>query len=132
MKTFTLGRENAGKAQILLSGDTISSLHAKVGIDERGRLWVLDLDSKNGTKVINQEGELKIKNQPVFIEQDDSLIFGKEKFSVKELLSYWPNSSNQEKKYIEEKKTNQNDFVYRCIQCGFVNTKKPCIKCGNY
>lgn len=123
---FTIGREDARSADILLPGNTISSIHAKIGIDATGRLWIADNGSRNGTELLSMGMSRKIGSTPEYVNSGDSLIFGGVEYSVDKLFSLLPNLSPQP--VVRDEVT---QATIRCRHCGSPTPAgRACIKCG--
>ena len=59
MKEFIIGKEGTQKFLIPLTKTRVSRQHARITIDDNG-VWTLeDLNSTNGTFIIDDEGELR-------------------------------------------------------------------------
>lgn len=124
---FTIGRDDAGLADILLSGSTISGLHAKIGIDSSGRLWIKDTDSRNGTELVSREARRTIGSSLEYVNNGDSLAFGGVEYSVDRLLAMLPQTPTPQ----PDNRNDSTQAVIRCTQCGSVTFPgRPCIKCG--
>lgn len=58
MTEFIIGREGTQKFNISDQRNKVSRKHCKITIDDNGQWYVDDLDSANGTFIINDEGEM--------------------------------------------------------------------------
>lgn len=122
---LTIGRANARRADILIEGDTISALHAKIGIDEKDKYWIIDTNSKNGTYILNKG--VKVSNVKTYLTPGDILSLGGVEVTFGYLNNYIANNF-----YIEENEESDSTIeMIRCTYCGSPTPKyKPCIKCG--
>jgi pSer/pThr/pTyr-binding forkhead associated (FHA) protein len=129
-KRFSLGRADAGKADVLLAGSTISAKHAKIYIDDRGALLISDLGSSNGTTIIRNGKVLSVSSSAVSVHATDVISLGGKKFTVDEILAKQPTRQNakqvsNEKVHAPEKK------MIRCPSCGSVTpVGMACVECG--
>lgn len=123
---FTIGRDNARKADILLPGSTISALHAKIGIDSSGRVWIADTGSRNGTELISMGIKRSIGSTPEYVKSGAILAFGGVEYSIDKLFALLPSIPPQ-----PTPNNNSTQAWIRCTHCGSVTFPgKPCIKCG--
>ncbi len=130
-KRFSLGRANAGKADILLSGSAISARHAELYIDNNGTLYVSDTGSSNGTKILRGNTKLDVSSQSLPLKSSDLLSFGGKTFSVAELLSKLPRDGRVDPVRASSPKAAFSGKMKRCSACGSVTPEgKACIECG--
>ena len=130
-KSFLLGRADAGRADILLSGNTISAKHAELHIDHNGKLLVRDLGSSNGTSIIRKGKLINVSSQSVPLASTDILSLGGKNFSIEKLLKMLPKDGNA---YDQSKLNLQADLtgkMMRCLACGSVTPLgSSCVECG--
>ncbi len=130
-KRFSLGRADAGRADILLPGSTISARHAEMYIDNNGTLFVSDMGSSNGTAIIRNGKKLTVSSQSVSLSSSDILSLGGENFTISELLKKLPKDGSA---HHDPAATPQAAFagkMMRCSACGSVTPEgKACIECG--
>ncbi len=125
-REFTIGRKNAGYADILLEGSTISGIHANIAIDDSRGFKIWDTDSRNGTWVISRGQKRKIGSSPVFVSHSDVLKFGEEHYNADIIISNVPSPSREPKPNIVS-----NQAVKSCRHCGTVTAiGQACIECG--
>lgn len=79
-RTYVIGR--AG--QIRLFDKTASSRHAELSV-LNGDFYITDLNSRNGTYVM--EGDTRKPFKEGYVELDQTLAFGKQVISVRELVA---------------------------------------------
>ena len=66
MKEFIIGKEGEQKFKISEKRNKVSRKHCKITIDDNGQWYVDDLDSTNGTYIINEEGEIvQVRHYPI-------------------------------------------------------------------
>ena len=66
MKEFIIGKEGEQKFKISEKRNKVSRKHCKITIDDNGQWDVDDLDSTNGTYIINEEGEIvQVRHYPI-------------------------------------------------------------------
>jgi hypothetical protein len=131
-KSYTIGRKDAGRAEILLHGDTISARHADLSIDSRGRLLLRDIGSSNGTRVIRNAKEIPVSSVPVSLLPTDIVWLGKEWFGIDELLAKIPaKRSSAAPSPADRSPAGSEIKMRRCSACGCVTPLTgACIECG--
>lgn len=66
MKEFIIGKEGNQKFKISDKRNKVSRKHCKITIDDNGQWYVDDLDSTNGTYIINEKGDIiQIRHYPI-------------------------------------------------------------------
>ena len=75
---FKIGRDPSLKCDLVLKDPTVSKEHAKIKLQDDGKIYIYDLGSENGT-IVNDE---EIKG-PKELKDDDIIIMGKTKFLFK-------------------------------------------------
>ncbi len=132
-KRFSLGRADAGRADILLPGSTISAKHAEIHIDDNGALLVSDMGSSNGTTIIRNGKKLKVLSQLVSLESSDILSLGGKNFTIAELLAKLPGSGSAHPNPVPSPQAGFTGKMMRCSACGSVTPEgKACVECGYY
>jgi pSer/pThr/pTyr-binding forkhead associated (FHA) protein len=132
-KRFSLGRADAGKADILLSGSAISARHAELHIDNNGTLLISDTGSSNGTKIHRGNIKLDVSSQLVPLRSSDLLSFGGKTFTVAELLAKLPREGRVDPVRASTPKAAFSGKMMRCSACGSVTPQgKACIECGHH
>jgi len=99
-------------ADIVISNETISELHAQLLVDENGHIYINDLNSKNGTFV----NGVKVSSiTRVF--SNDQIVFGKTSFDWEGFLLQKTKTSNSEFNIANKsnKKTAQSVFFKSLI-----------------
>lgn len=130
-KRFSLGRDDAGKADILLSGGTISAKHAELYIDHNGTLLVCDLGSSNGTSILRNGKTINVSSQLVSLVSSDILSLGGKSFSIEKLLMKLPKSGNASNRSVSIPQPDFARKMIRCLACGSVTPiGSTCIECG--
>jgi len=128
-RRFILGRADAGKADILLPGKTISARHAELIVAPGGDLLLRDLSSSNGTLIRRNGRKMDIGATAVSLSSDDLILFGGVEFTIDELLSKIP-ADNRSAQAPAAKPAGERKMV-RCPSCGSVTPAGgPCIECG--
>lgn len=123
-KEFTIGRDNAGVADILLPGSHISALHAKMGVDSNGRLWIKDIGSTNGTTLINAGVIREIGGEYIYVNSGEVVAFGGIKYTVEQLFRLLPIVT-------PSREPEGTQSWVRCKHCGSATPPaRTCIKCG--
>ncbi len=129
-KRFSLGRANAGRADVLLVGSTISAKHAEIYIDDRGVLFISDLGSSNGTSIIRSGKVLNVSSGAISLLSTDVISLGGNKFTVDEILAKQPAAKNVKIASNKEAYASETKMI-RCASCGSVTpVGRPCIECG--
>lgn len=130
-KRFSLGRDDAGKADILLSGSTISAKHAELHIDHNGVLLVCDLGSSNGTNILRKGKIINVLSQLVPLVSSDILSLGGKSFSIEKLLMMLPKSGNISNRSVSSAEPDFVGKMMRCLACGSVTpVGSSCVECG--
>lgn len=75
---FKIGRDPSLKCDLVLKDPTVSKEHAKIKLQDDGKIYIYDLGSENGT-IVNDE---EIKG-PKELKDDDIIVIGKTKFLFK-------------------------------------------------
>ncbi|MBP7139310.1 MAG: VWA domain-containing protein [Caldisericia bacterium] len=75
---FKIGRDPSLKCDLILKDPTVSKEHAKIKLQDDGKIYIYDLGSENGT-IVNDE---EIKG-PKELKDDDIIVIGKTKFLFK-------------------------------------------------
>jgi len=128
---YTIGRNSAGKAEILLPGSTISARHAELVVDDHGKLLLRDIGSSNGTKVIRSGKEIVVSSTPVSLLSSDVVGFGKERFAVDALLAKMPARQTAAAPSAGIADAGPERKMRRCPACGCVTPLGgACIECG--
>jgi pSer/pThr/pTyr-binding forkhead associated (FHA) protein len=129
-KRFSLGRADAGKADVLLVGSTISAEHAEIYIDDSGALLISDLGSSNGTTIIRNGKVLSVSSSAISLHSRDVISLGGKKFTVDEILAKQPTGQNV--KLVSSKKVHASEKkMIRCPSCGSVTPAgMACVECG--
>jgi len=123
---FTIGRDSARSADILLAGKHISGRHAKMMIDGGGHLWIKDIGSTNGTWVLNRGAKRVVGTSYVQVHGGETLSLGGVEYAVDHLFSMIPSKPMPE----PEKKTEGTQGMMRCRHCGTPTPMgQPCTKC---
>ena len=66
MKEFIIGKEGDQKFKISEKRNKVSRKHCKITIDDNGQWYVDDLDSTNGTYIIDENGEMvQVSHYPI-------------------------------------------------------------------
>ena len=130
-RRYTIGRKSAGKAEVLLFGDTISARHAELSVDDRGTLHLCDIGSSNGTKVIRNGKEVVVSSTPISLLSSDIVGFGKERFDVDTLLAKIPAQQRAVVPLTGIAEAGTERKMRRCPACGCVTPiGGTCIECG--
>lgn len=90
---WSIGRADAGKSDILISGDTISAVHASLNY-LNGKFYIIDNKSRNGSYIIRDNKKIVLTSH-VELLATDSIVFGATEVSFNELLSYSSKSNPQ-------------------------------------
>lgn len=113
-KVYTIGRENARKADILIDNSTISGLHAKIWFDDSsGSFWIEDLKSQNGTYIIREGSKSKVSFS-IKVYASDVIILGKKQLPFSLFLESV--SENRSRDDTDNAKSTMN--IERCRNCG--------------
>ena len=132
-KRFSLGRADAGRADIMLPGSTISAKHAEIHIDNNGALLVSDTGSSNGTTIIRDGKKLNVSSQQVPLKSSDILSLGGKNFTIAELLAKLPSGGSAHPNPAPSPQAGFAGKMMRCSACGSVTPEgKACIECGYY
>jgi pSer/pThr/pTyr-binding forkhead associated (FHA) protein len=125
-KVYTIGRESARKADILIDNSTISGVHAKIWFDESsGSFWIEDLESRNRTYII-REGSKKRVTSPKKVYSSDIIVLGRKQIPFSRFLESVNGGENRSRK--ESLKSTMN--IERCRNCGSPKViGQPCSKC---
>jgi len=131
-KRFSLGRADAGRADVLLVGSTISAKHAEVTMDGKGALLLNDLGSSNGTSIVRNGKSIPVSSSAVSLLSSDLVSLGGKKFTVDELLSKLSTVSESNKRdAVVVMPANSNRKMIRCLSCGCVTPQgSACVECG--
>lgn len=125
-REFTIGRDDAKRADILLSGAHISGLHAAMKIDPRGYLWIRDTNSMNGTWVLNKGSKRIVSNTYMQVHSGETISLGGVEYSVNHLFGLLPSTPAPQEDAFYEK----SQAMVRCVHCGTPTPMgKPCKKC---
>jgi len=89
-KLWRIGRKKESKNMIVLSNDTISSLHATLKFED-GLFFLKDENSTNGTYVI-RDGNTETINNFIELYPDDIIIFGDLELSFENLINKIPST----------------------------------------
>ena len=132
-KRFLLGRADAGRADVLLTGSTISARHAEIAMDSNGALLLSDLGSSNGTAIVRNGKSIPVSSSAVSLLPSDLVSLGGKKFTVDELLnklSSVTESNKRDAAIVTPAMSNQK--MIRCLSCGCVTPQgAACIECGH-
>lgn len=132
-KKISLGRDDAGKADILLQGSTISAIHAELHIDYNGTLLIRDLGSSNGTSILRNGNIINVLSQSIPLVSSDILYFGDKSFSMEKLLSKLPKDRNSSSFSVPTPQNGIFGKMIRCLTCGSVTPAgSTCKECGFY
>jgi len=127
---WSIGRAEADKSDILISGDTISAVHASLNY-LNGKFYIIDNTSRNGSYIIRDNKKI-VLTKHVELLATDSIVFGATEVSFHELLSYSSKSKPQniselgfitsKNKIINKSETppviiNKNTKKIRCMDC---------------
>lgn len=130
-KRFSLGRADAGKADILLSGNTISARHAELHIDHSGTLLVSDLGSSNGTSILRNGKTINVLSESIPLVSSDILYLGDKGFSMEKLLAKLPKGGNTSSLSVPTPQRGIGGKMMRCLVCGSVTPAgSSCVECG--
>lgn len=131
-KRFSLGREDARKADVLLTGSTISAMHAELHIDQNGRLSVCDLGSSNGTSILRKGSTINVSSQLVPLASSDILSLGGKSFSMEKVLMKFPRDGNISNRSVSIPQVESGVKMMRCLVCGSVTpVGSACVECGS-
>jgi len=83
-RKFTIGRDRSCDLIVTDDGKTVSRKHAELTITPRGRLFLIDCNSTNGTYLL-QNGEARPIQQE-YVAPGDTIQLGERVTPVKELL----------------------------------------------
>ncbi len=129
---FSIGRFDAGKADILLPDKTISALHAEVYIDDNGQMFLSDLGSSNGTVIIRNGKRIPFSSAKAALNSSDTLLFGGAKYRMDDILSklsMQKSASAVSPKY--DLSVSSDTKMRRCVFCGSVTPLHgSCIECS--
>ncbi len=131
-KRFSIGRIDARRADILLSGNTISAKHAEISIDNGGSLSINDLGSSNGTIIVRNEKSINVSRNVMPLLSSDIVSLGGKKFSVDEILAKQPASAMpKQKPSAFDNVFDSGKKMMRCPACGSVTPLgHACVECG--
>jgi len=131
-KRFSLGRADAGRADVLLVGSTISAKHAEVTMDGKGALLLSDLGSSNGTSIVRNGKTIPVSSSVVSLLSSDLVSLGGKKFTVDEVLSKLATASVVNKRDVAIATPSMaNQKMMRCLSCGCVTPQgSACLECG--
>ena len=128
-KIYSIGREDARQANILIDNSTISGLHANIWFDESsGNFWIEDTRSRNGTFIIREGSKKKVKS-PSKVYASDIVVLGKKQVPFSDFLE----SVNDKGKQGHDNKSDSGRSVInmeRCLNC--MSPKvigQECTKC---
>jgi len=132
-KYFSIGRADAKRADILLSGNTISAKHAEIYVDNNGMLLVSDLGSSNGTCILRSGKKLSVSSKAISLIPSDILSLGGNDFTVDALLKKIPTGGNVSNKLQSENLSKASGKMMRCSFCGSVTPKgSACVECDHH
>jgi len=83
MKTYTIGRE--AEAMIQCGDDTVSTIHAEITVTDDERYYLVDRCSKNGTKVLTDEGFRPHTKD--YVAADAVILLGEFRTTVSQLMA---------------------------------------------
>ena len=130
-RSYTVGRDNAGRADILLPGKTISAMHAELIIESNGTMRIRDLGSSNGTVIKRGAQKIKLGSNTVSLVPGDILLFGGIEFASDSLLAKVYSGGSRP---IQAKDFSDSQYerkMIRCPSCGSVTPAGgPCVECG--
>jgi len=128
-KIYSIGREDAREANILIDNSTISGLHANIWFDESsGNFWIEDTRSSNGTFIIREGSKKKVKS-PSKVYASDIVVLGKKQVPFSDFLESVNDKGNQS----HDNKSDSGRSVInmeRCLNC--MSPKvigQECTKC---
>jgi len=128
-KLWRIGRKKESKNMIVLSNDTISSLHATLKFED-GLFFLKDENSTNGTYVI-RDGNTETINNFIELYPDDIIIFGDLELSFENLINKIPSTFSVNKD-ANNQKFFKNIKKIRCLQCMKpIDSNKPCPSCNS-
>jgi len=132
-KRFSLGRADAGRADVLFTGSTISAKHAEITMDGKGALLLSDLGSSNGTSIVRNGKIISVSSGMVSLLSSDLVSLGGKKFTVDELLSKLATASESSKRDAAiAVPAMSSQKMIRCLSCGCVTPQgAACIECGH-
>jgi len=127
--TYTIGRADAGKADILLPGETISAQHAEITEEHQGHYQIRDTGSTNGTQLLRGGIQVTIGQVPVHVSPSDMVLFGQERFTLSMIIASIPHHAVQPKGTAA---VSGNVKMRRCLSCGNVTPlARSCRVCGS-
>jgi len=85
-KAWSIGRLDSNRCDILLQGDSISSVHATLNF-QNGRFFVIDNDSTNGTYIIRDNQKYSI-TEHTEIYPSDIVLFGQSEYRLDDLIEH--------------------------------------------
>ncbi len=131
-KRLSLGRADAGSADILLPGSTISARHAEISIDNGGSLSINDLGSSNGTIIVRNGKSISVLRNTMPLFSSDIVSLGGKKFSVDEILAKQPVVAKPKHKSASfDSVSDSGKKMMRCPSCGSVTPLgHACVECG--
>ncbi len=134
-RKFTIGR--ARDCDIVLSDETVSRHHAVLWILDGGKLFLTDNGSRNGTFLLQNNGQRRIRQE--LVSPTDTLLLGSVKKSVKDLLeaiqlkfpSFVRGLSPKPGAAPQTEKARNKERLVRCGHCGAIKNKgAPCPECN--
>lgn len=84
--TLSIGR--GGECDLRLADETVSRRHASLSLRADGRLRLSDLDSANGTWVLEEDGWRRLSEET--LDPDREVRFGQHRARLRELLAPFP------------------------------------------
>jgi hypothetical protein len=133
-RKFTIGR--AGDCDIVLADETVSRHHAVLWILDGGNLFLTDNDSRNGTFLLQSNGQRRIRQE--LISSADTLLLGSMKKSVKDLLvairAKFPcglGAPSESGAVAQVERARGKERRVRCGHCGAIKKiGSPCPECN--
>jgi len=99
MKTYIVGRSRKCDIAIDQTNRTISRKHLKITEEDNGKYYILDCESSNGT--YRQEGTRWVEIKQSYIDIDESLLLGRYKTTLRELLDMRTENSSTEEEEVK-------------------------------
>ena len=145
-KAWSLGRTDADCCDILLSGETISAVHASLNFLQ-GKFYLSDNGSSNGTQIKRNGQFIKVSDH-IEIWPSDTLLFGQSEYSLDDLIDFSAQAKGhdiQQLTIVQGKATALNKAVsidpqplnsaigkIRCYECSTIIAQNaPCPECGS-
>jgi len=85
MKTYQVGRSHKNDIVTPKTEKTVSGIHLELTQDDKGKYYIVDRKSTNGTYRKHKEHWLRI--QHAYVEADEPLLLGRYEITIRQLLT---------------------------------------------